>query len=120
MAPTFSDGEWITASRNIGTIRRGDVLVIQTEAGTMLKRVEMVPGDTFSRLYRFTGTVDLVRYGKSKKSNLRIRQVTLMENEYYMIGDNYMSSIDSRQFGPILREHILGKVTRETAAPAAE
>jgi signal peptidase I len=34
----------------------------------------------------------------------------LEENEYFVIGDNYKDSIDSRQFGPVSGEDISGKI----------
>lgn len=34
----------------------------------------------------------------------------LSDNEYFILGDNRMYSIDSRMFGPISREQILTKV----------
>ena len=34
----------------------------------------------------------------------------LSENEYFVIGDNYFHSTDSRHFGPIKKSMIIGKV----------
>ena len=34
---------------------------------------------------------------------------TLAENEYFVMGDNRMSSLDSRKFGTVLKEDIVGK-----------
>jgi signal peptidase I len=39
--------------------------------------------------------------------NLR---VSLSEGEYYVMGDNRTSSLDSRGFGPIRKDAIIGRV----------
>ncbi len=36
---------------------------------------------------------------------------TFKQNYYFMVGDNILNSIDSRMYGPISREQIIGKAT---------
>jgi len=36
--------------------------------------------------------------------------VTLNPDEYFVLGDNRPASMDSRSFGPIKSEHIVGRV----------
>ncbi|HBF66823.1 MAG TPA: signal peptidase I [Candidatus Magasanikbacteria bacterium] len=36
--------------------------------------------------------------------------VTLGEDEYYVMGDNRGNSYDSRKFGPVRKGHIIGRV----------
>ena len=36
--------------------------------------------------------------------------VRLQENEYFVLGDNRDHSLDSREYGPVTSEQIMGKV----------
>jgi len=36
--------------------------------------------------------------------------VTLGSREYYVLGDNRPSSLDSRMFGPVVRDYVVGRV----------
>jgi len=38
------------------------------------------------------------------------RKTTLAENEYYVLGDNRPASSDSRSFGPLKRDDVIGRV----------
>jgi signal peptidase I len=40
------------------------------------------------------------------------RQITLGEEEYFVLGDNARDACDSRDFGPVPRRNIIGRVTR--------
>ena len=38
------------------------------------------------------------------------RDVTLKSNEYFVLGDNRTASLDSRYFGPVTKDAIVGRV----------
>ncbi|MFV0288617.1 MAG: signal peptidase I, partial [Mycoplasmatales bacterium] len=53
--------------------------------------------------------------GEKEVSSTMIPQIqaasyTLAENEYFVIGDNYNNSLDSRIHGPVKKEDIFGKI----------
>ncbi len=91
MAPRFSSGEKILANRLSYALRkprRGEVVVARDprdESRELVKRIVAVPGDT-------------------------IGGVLLRPNEYFLRGDNERQSTDSRTFGPVAKNHIIGKV----------
>jgi len=124
MEPTFHDREYLLIdeiSYRLGDPQRGDVIVFRyprDPSEFFIKRMIGVPGDT----------VD-VKDGKVMITNDQNpngvvidedyidhvittgdKHVTLNPDEYFLLGDNRMSSLDSRSFGPVKREYLVGKV----------
>jgi len=87
MAPALGPGDWLVAVRPRG-IRRGSLVVVEhpeRPGYEMVKRVSGLPGD-------------------------RIGDRILGPDEYWVEGDNPEGSTDSRSFGPIGSNAILGRV----------
>lgn len=66
-----------------------------------------------SILYKFykPKIKDIVIAKSSKNSRILIKRITIIKgNEYFIEGDNKNMSSDSRNFGPITIDLILGKV----------
>ena len=82
----------------------------------VLKRIVGLPGETLQvidgklyidgRLYVPAGQrfADIDSYNHG----ILIEPVTLGENEYFLLGDNYNVSMDSRMFGPVTKDQIFG------------
>jgi signal peptidase I len=103
MLPTFQNGQHVMISKAywlIGPIQDNDIVVLhdQNPDGYIIKRV-----------YRLAGqTVDWVNAPDS---------VSVTGGEYkvpldcvYVLGDNRLKSEDSRKFGPVQMDQIIGKV----------
>lgn len=62
-------------------------------------------------LYLFTSPKvnDIIIFEKNKKYFVK-RISNIKNKKYFVIGDNMKDSLDSRKFGSILRNQILGKV----------
>ncbi|MBP8988988.1 MAG: signal peptidase I [Clostridia bacterium] len=101
---------------DIITIRSSDLP--QHENGpNIIKRVIGLPGDTIEicedgvhrngslleEPYLAPGTV-------TRSRSLMYEKVKLGENEYYVMGDNREISLDSRSFGPVPFDSIIGEV----------
>jgi signal peptidase I len=104
--------------------KRGDVVVFDApaeaaeqcgEAGTYVKRIVGLPGDTVSA--RDDGDVYVngerlqepyLRQGHRATSPPFL--VDLGEDEYWMMGDNRTDSCDSRRWGPVERDAMVGPV----------
>jgi signal peptidase I len=127
MMPTLHHNDQLMVekiSKYFGLIHYGDIITIKTRylqnhegEPNIIKRVIGLPGDTIeirddgvyrndvklTETYLPQGTVTEIR-------SLTYAKVTLGEKEYYVMGDNRGVSLDSRSFGPVLLEYIIGKV----------
>jgi signal peptidase I len=137
MEPTLQIGDRIIVSKlsvEMGTIHTGDILVFKrppaedcggSEVNDLVKRVIGLPGQALynsgnkifvdGRRLRQDwthtepiGTVDIT----NKMGNVATRQAPYVvpPNSYYMMGDNESDSCDSRYWGPISRNLVVGKV----------
>lgn len=81
-----------------------------------LRRIAGEPGDKVywnaEGVYNPKRENELISIGKPRNSPSDSDHVVeLKENEYFLIGDNYRSAIDSRHFGPVHADDIIGEVT---------
>ena len=96
--------------------RRGDVVVFENPqdptAPDFVKRVIGEPGDTVEidgGQVLINGEVLAEPYIKRPSQDTR-RPVVVGPNEYFVMGDNRLQSEDSRVFGTVPRDKIVGKV----------
>lgn len=129
MFPNFHDKEYILTDKvsyKFGNPERGDVIVFHAPTaancpqGTgcdFIKRVIGLPGDSVSvknnGLYVNGEKLDEPYLDSSVITETGVfsdnREVTLNQNEYFVCGDNRQHSSDSRTWGPITRDEIVGK-----------
>lgn len=129
MEPNFHDGNYVVADEISYRFRepeRGEVIVFHfpvDEKQYFIKRIIGLPGETIEikdkqvTVYsgqEGTGTVLDESY---LPENIRNRtegnlKVTLKDNEYFVMGDNrfHDKSSDSRSWGPVPEDLIVGKV----------
>ena len=83
------------------------------DQGTVyIKRIVGTPGDQVniqSNGSIFVNDIELEIKNVNKTNNGDTFDIKLSENEYFLVGDNRENSFDSRMFGPILRDRIIGK-----------
>lgn len=117
MAPTYHDGQVLLMKRSLGKLTYGDIVVIkQVEQGNVVKRVVGLPGDII-RLA--DGLVFRNDIGLSPYTSETMAPVIyiLGEGEYFVIGDNFQASIDSRQLGPVKQDDLLGEIIPNKRMP---
>ncbi len=129
MQPTFETNDRLIVSRlhyMLGRPQRGDIVVFNSinprEPTTMLiKRVIGLPGETVSFVNNEV-YINGVRLAEPYVVNVCTRctqePVTLGANEYYVLGDNRPNSIDSRTFGVITINDIVGEAIFRYWPPA--
>lgn len=125
MEPNFFDHEYLIIdeiSYRFSDPRRGDVVVFhypEDPSQFFIKRVIGLPGETVEiangqvKIYNDdhpNGKVlDETAY-LDQDVTAATQTVTLKPGEFYLLGDNRSASLDSRFFGPVTRDHIVGRV----------
>lgn len=130
MSPTLLPGDYVLMSRLCYELispttsetlyswrapERADVVLLYGKFSPRLegknffvKRIIALPGETVEgsdRVLAITGSRDI----RVELSDLEdFGPVTLGNDEYFVLGDNYQSSYDSRFFGPVKRRDIIG------------
>ena len=125
MMPTFQNGNYIFTSKVTYKLRnpqRGDVIVFHSPGNPdieYIKRVIGLPGDTV--LLKNTEVfVNGRKLNEPYTSDITLPlpngyaqedvPISVPEDYYFVMGDNRPHSSDSRDFGPITYESIIGQV----------
>lgn len=124
MEPNFYDHEYLIIDELTYRFRepvRGEIVVFRypkDPSQFFIKRVIAFPGETVEitggKVMLYTaehpnGVLLEEEYLNGEYTNGKER-VTLAQDEYYVLGDNRDSSLDSRSFGAIDRDDIIGRV----------
>lgn len=126
MEPTFDNLHYLIVDRvsyELGEPSRGDVIVfdLPTELGrSLIKRVIGLPGETVimsgntimiqNAEHREGFTLDEPYLDPENLGGENNMRVTLEQGEYFVLGDNRHVSSDSRIWGALPREDIVGRV----------
>jgi signal peptidase I len=122
MEPTFHTNEYLIVdqlSYELGTPHRGEVIIFKyplIPSRYFIKRVIALPGETI----KISGTkVEIKRVGSEEFETLEepyvefqkesFVEMVLKEDEYFVMGDNRMASLDSRSWGPLKESFVVGK-----------
>ena len=125
MEPNFSNGDYLIIdeiSYRFRTPERGEVIVFRFPQDTsqrFIKRVIGLPGETVEIE---DGKVVVYQEGKEHQDAFVLSEsyltgntpgnskVELGEDEYYVMGDNRSFSSDSRSWGSVPKDYIVGRV----------
>lgn len=122
MEPTFHTGEYLIVdqlSYELGNPHRGDVIIFKyplIPSRYFIKRVIALPGESI----RISGeTVEVKEVGSDTYITLdepyiefakdSETEMTLASDEYFVMGDNRLASLDSRSWGPLKESFIVGR-----------
>lgn len=108
MDNTLKDGE-IMILNKLGKIDKNDIVVVDIGNEKVIKRVVAVGGDTVEartgNLY-VNGKLVEEKYVSSRMGDFE--RVNVPKGKYFVLGDNRFVSMDSRSFGPVSEDQILG------------
>jgi len=122
MTPYLVDGEELYGWKYIDTknIKRFDIVVASHNDKKVIKRVIGLPGETIryseGKLYVNDQYVEekfldenasMCTCGVYSTSSLCIDEITLEDNEFFLMGDNREDSLDSRYYGPFTEDNIV-------------
>lgn len=125
MEPNFFDHEYLIIdelSYRFHEPSRGDIVVFHypnDPKNYFIKRVIGLPGETVEvadgqvKIYNDKYPNGIVLDEEVYLDDVytaQTRRETLKPNEYFVLGDNRASSLDSRYFGPISKDVVVGRV----------
>ena len=117
MEPHINSGEYVlinTFAYRVAAPKRGDIVAFRHDGDTpevYIKRVIGIPGDRIridaGVVYRNGERLDepYVRYPDHRS----LAELTVPAQSVYVLGDNRANSEDSRAFGPVSDDHLIGR-----------
>lgn len=113
MLNTFHDGDFVIAVKQ-SSYKNNDIVFAENTDKTyeVIKRVIATPGQTIQIINGqvYIDDVLLKEDYLSSNKDITINKIILGKNQYYIMGDNRNNSYDSRNYGPVTIDKILGKV----------
>ncbi len=111
MIPTLNDRQLLLI-KETHKFKVGDIILVKYENKKLIKRLMGLPNQ---KIRIINGTIfinDKIIKGKyTKYLNYNIdKEFNLGIDQYIVLGDNGLDSLDSRKFGPISKSQIIGKV----------
>lgn len=122
MSPTFETGQYLIVdelSYHFSQPQRGDVIIFRyprNPSEFFIKRIVGLPGETVNIT---DSAISVVEQGGAhlalsepyiaNKGNGGPESITLKSDQYFVMGDNRPDSSDSRYWGPLPRQNIIGR-----------
>lgn len=120
MEPNFEDGDYLLIdeiSYRSRSPERGEVIVFKPPyqpSNRYIKRIIGLPGETIEiekgKIFISGKPLDESGYLSESIETMGDVRMILKENEYFVLGDNRPLSSDSRKWGVLPRENIIGRV----------
>jgi len=131
MSPTFETGEYLIVdqvSYRLDPPQRGDVIIFRfpnDPSKYFIKRIIGLPGEVVDLKNGCTAIINPAtgdrtslneEYLVKDKTDDQLT-ITLSSDEYFVMGDNRSASSDSRMWGPVPRDNIVGRALVRVLPP---
>lgn len=122
MSPTFSNNQILLALKvdSNTKLNKDDIVVILFESQYIIKRIKFIENDMIYYHYdlnnntlKFISKDEFIKLTSIKKefpSHDLLTKISVMHDQFYLLGDNRNFSDDSRRFGLIDKNNILYKI----------
>lgn len=117
MKPALYSGDILLFFRLPSGYERGDIVLLQEEDCTYIKRIVALPeetvdidNETHQLLINGIPAEDGYAWGDTFRKTGCSLPLTLGKDEYFVLGDSRENSVDSRNFGPVDRAQLIGRV----------
>ena len=116
MSPTMEHGQLLVINKvqDISEYQRGDIIIFDNDGTKLIKRLIAFPGETVqivdNKIYINGEKIDDYVDVEMQSYGVLETPTTLKEGEYIFLGDNRNHSYDSRDFGPVKTESIVGRI----------
>ena len=114
MEPVIKEGEQIFISNmyyKLNKVKRNDIIGLHNNQKIEIKRIIGMPED---RLSINQSSIMLngneIINASNNQQELKNKEIIIKNEEFFVMGDNYSKSVDSRNYGPIKKNQIIGKV----------
>ena len=114
MEPVINEGEQVFITKmyyKLNKIKRNDIIGLYNNQKIEIKKIIGIPEDRL-----LINQSSLVRNGteiintNNIQQEIQNKEITLRNEEFFVMGENYSKSVDSRNYGPIKKNQIIGKV----------
>lgn len=106
MSPSFNNGQ-IVLMKKSEKIERNNVVILNKDGEEFIKRVVATNGDIVEQKQGYVFINNMKTFYTTNKD---CKAINLKENQFFVIGDNYKDSYDSRDYGIINNDDIQGVI----------
>jgi signal peptidase I len=110
MEPTFCPGDYVVIEHFQHNYFRDDIMIFNYSDMKLIKRLVGVPGDVLSVNHSGVFINDVLIESRRLDHFISYDNYVIPEGSYFVLGDNRVNSNDSRYFGLIVQEDVLGEV----------
>lgn len=114
MTPNFKSLDYVLVNKFNPKLDYNDVITFPDDDRILIKRIVGKPGDHIeiknNSVYRNGKKIKELYTKEKTEAGIDFNNVYLDENSYYVLGDHRTDSMDSRVFGTVNKNNIIGKV----------